>query len=118
MCADIQPFSQDPRRRSASARRDRNLDGVFAFVQRWAARSRIDDKLTRLESLSPESFRGVASRIETIVDEALAAVPPPARHSGGRAKSVIRLTWVVVALAITIGLIVFGQQLAETFRSR
>lgn len=118
MSADIQPFSRDPRRLSRAGRPDRNLSRVFAFVQRWAARSRIDDKLTRLESLSPESFSVLAPRIEAMVDEALAAVPPPARQRGRRATSMIRLTWALVALAITIGLIVLGQQFAATFRAR
>jgi hypothetical protein len=117
MSADIQPFSRDKRRRSRFGGRDRNLSGVFAFVQRWAARSRIDDKLTRLQSLSPESFRVLAPRIEAMVDEALSTVPSSAGPPGRRSKSIIRLTWLLVAVAITIALIVLGQQLALTFRA-
>jgi hypothetical protein len=121
MSADVQPFSQEPRRRPRSRHqseraRDRNLGGVFAFVQRWAARSRIDDKLTRLQSVSPESFRDLAPRIEAMVDEALAALPS-ADAPGRRSKPIIRLTWMLVAVAITIGLIIVGQQLALTFRA-
>jgi hypothetical protein len=129
MSADIQRFPEDPPRRprpapssaqcpSSAAPADRNLAKVFAFVQRWATRSRIDDKLTRLEAISPDSFQSLAPWIEEMVDAALAAVPESARQSSRRATSMTRLTWVLLALAIAIGLIAFGQQLAATFRTR
>jgi hypothetical protein len=117
MSADIQPFSRNPQRPSRAGARDRNLGGVFGFVQRWAARSRIDDKLTRLQSISPETFRVLAPRIEAMVDAALSALPSSADPPGRGSKSSIRLTWLLVAVAIAIGLIVVGQQFALTFRA-
>ena len=122
MSADIRRFLKRSPRRQPSASpgshpagggADRNLRRLFAFVDRWAARSRIDEKLKRLEALDPSTYGSVATQIEAMVDEALATVPG---RSGRPAATRIGLTWAIIALTIVIGLIAVGQYLATVIR--
>jgi hypothetical protein len=127
MSADIRRFLKQSSRHQQSAhphlppavsggRDDTNLKRLFAFVDRCAVRSRIDEKLRRLATFDPSLYASVATRIEAMVDEALAAVPTQDRRSIRAATTRTGLTWAIVALTIVIGLIAVGQYLATVIR--
>jgi hypothetical protein len=125
MSADIRRFLKrssrrpsvlEPTVRSVASGGRADLRKLFAFVDRWAARNRIDEKLKRLEKLDPASFGSVAPRIEAIVDDALAAVPARDQCLREQSKPPLRLTWAIVALMIVVVLIAIGQYLATVIR--
>jgi len=111
-----QPFPTRPLARPTvpGIRADGNLKRLFAFVDRWATRSRIEEKLARLETLDPAAFGSLAPRIEGMVDEALGAIPGADREPS---RPRIRLTWAFVALTIVLVLIAFGQIVASLIRT-